>query len=256
MKRIRERDLILPALYLINNHPGISTSELISGLEKILNPTGEDAKILKGRSDTKFSQIVRNLVAHHTIDQQGLGYTNYEHIGSNGYFTVTPSGKSYLDQNLSVISYLLENGFQYSDFLEGVQEISDAHSKNRKILEFDEDDPIFEGRKRISSSVVSERSRTLRDAAIQYYSIDGHIKCEVCGFDFYTVYGELGKGFIEIHHKKPLYQYEDEDMGIFLSEAVERVSPLCSNCHRMIHRNRASTLDVDEFKAKLEAQSE
>ena len=36
-----------------------------------------------------------------------------------------------------------------------------------------------------------------------YYKKFGKLNCEVCDFDFYKVYGEIGKGFIEAHHRVP-----------------------------------------------------
>lgn len=32
----------------------------------------------------------------------------------------------------------------------------------------------------------------------------GALKCETCSFDFKEIYGELGEGFAECHHKKPV----------------------------------------------------
>lgn len=99
MTEYSERDLILPALDIINRKPGIATADLIKELEDILSPDGEDIVILAGRSDTKFSQKVRNLVSHHTIDQKGLGYVNSEQEGRNWYHTITSSGEEYLHTN-------------------------------------------------------------------------------------------------------------------------------------------------------------
>ncbi len=48
----------------------MTTAELIVELEARMNPVGQDAKILDGRSDTYFSQKVRNLVSHRN---QGTG---------------------------------------------------------------------------------------------------------------------------------------------------------------------------------------
>jgi hypothetical protein len=64
--RFHESDLYIPTLRITNSSSGgfITTSDLIEQLECIFNITGEDAKILDGRSDTKFSQIVRNMVSH------------------------------------------------------------------------------------------------------------------------------------------------------------------------------------------------
>lgn len=60
MARISEKDLVLPALYVIKNHDKATTSVLIKELTEAFKPTGEDAEILAGRTDTKFSQKVRN----------------------------------------------------------------------------------------------------------------------------------------------------------------------------------------------------
>ena len=36
-----------------------------------------------------------------------------------------------------------------------------------------------------------------------------------------------------------------------LGEAIKKVVPLCSNCHRMIHRNINKMLSIEELKALL-----
>ena len=62
--RIEEKMLILPALYIVKRNGKATTSDLIAELTYVFNPSGEDAEILVGRNDTKFSQKVRNLVSH------------------------------------------------------------------------------------------------------------------------------------------------------------------------------------------------
>lgn len=37
---------------------------------------------------------------------------------------------------------------------------------------------------------------------------NGPLYCEICGFDFYKTYGELGGDFIEGHHTLPVSQLE------------------------------------------------
>ncbi len=100
MTEFSERDLILPALEIISRQPGIATSALITRLEEKLEPDGEDLLILKNRNDTKFTQKVRNLVSHHTIDQLGLGYINSDQRGKNWYHTITTTGQEYLEKFL------------------------------------------------------------------------------------------------------------------------------------------------------------
>ena len=64
--RITERDLVIPALRAAAQRPGgyISTTDLSRELEEYFQPSGEDAAILDGRRDSRFSQIVRNLKSH------------------------------------------------------------------------------------------------------------------------------------------------------------------------------------------------
>lgn len=72
----------------------------------------------------------------------------------------------------------------------------------------------------------------------------GTIKCEVCGFDFYEVYGELGYGFIECHHTKPISKLSKDD-----KTTLSDLSLVCSNCHRMLHRK--SDLSIQELNDLL-----
>jgi predicted HNH restriction endonuclease len=98
-----------------------------------------------------------------------------------------------------------------------------------------------------------KRSKKLRDFAIQQFleKNNGNLFCEVCSFNFYKKYGEHGKDFIEIHHKEILKDKDIMGEKQKLSEAIKKVSPLCSNCHRMIHRNREKMQTIEELKSIL-----
>jgi 5-methylcytosine-specific restriction protein A len=61
----------------------------------------------------------------------------------------------------------------------------------------------------------------------------GALKCEICSFDFKEIYGELGEGFAECHHKKPVSQLLPDEKTKLVDLAI-----LCANCHRMIHRSK------------------
>ena len=65
-----EYEISIKALDVIKNRPGIRTSELIDELRRIMKPSGEDLKILDGRNDDKFSQKVRNLKSHNSIQDK------------------------------------------------------------------------------------------------------------------------------------------------------------------------------------------
>jgi len=245
-ERIAERELILPALFLIDLRKGLTTSDLIEELTDLMHPSGEDAEILEGRKDTKFSQKVRNLVSHNTLER--LEYATYRSIHGNGIFQITETGKGYLIENTEIIEYLLSNNFAYKDIKDSFEDVSVAKENRKKVLTYDENLMITEGTKRNRNVILYTRSSKLRDFAIEKYTVGGHIKCVVCLFDFFDFYGEIGKNYIEIHHVKPVLQYEEEEEDKFLKDALENVIPACSNCHRMIHRNRQNPLSVVDLK--------
>lgn len=87
-----------------------------------------------------------------------------------------------------------------------------------------------------------ERSSVNRAACIE---IQGDI-CKVCGFNFGTVYGEIGKGFIEVHHIEPVSGLQQ---GTVVNPASDLV-PLCANCHSMIHR-KSPPYTVEELKTMI-----
>lgn len=78
-----------------------------------------------------------------------------------------------------------------------------------------------------------------------YFKLNGKLDCEVCGFDFYVFYGDIGKGFIEAHHRLPLSDINGESVT-----KLEDLALVCSNCHKMLHKS-LDTLSVDELKVKI-----
>lgn len=71
----------------------------------------------------------------------------------------------------------------------------------------------------------------------------GALKCEICQFDFFESYGNLGLGYIECHHTKPLFELNTER-----KTTLTDLSLLCSNCHRMVHKDLS--LSIIDFKEK------
>lgn len=59
-------------------------------------------------------------------------------------------------------------------------------------------------------------------------------KCQGCNFSFAERYGEMGEGFIEVHHLRPLSSLEEGVLSQY--NVATDFAVLCSNCHRMIHR--------------------
>jgi hypothetical protein len=78
------------------------------------------------------------------------------------------------------------------------------------------------------------RSQKLRDGKIRDSLLKngGRLICEVpkCNFDFLQTYGEIGRGFAHVHHKKPLAKRRAGRTN-YADLAI-----VCANCHAMIHR--------------------
>jgi predicted HNH restriction endonuclease len=87
-------------------------------------------------------------------------------------------------------------------------------NQNKNTIEvFDENIIIQEGKKKFEETAGYERSSRLRKYAIEYFTKENKINCHCCSFNFSDFYGkELGRGFIEIHHKKPIFKYKDDDI--------------------------------------------
>ena len=146
---------------------------------------------------------------------------------------------------MDAIRYILINDFKWDDIKDGLEWVYTKNKEKKKIEIFDENIFIQEGIKKIVEVNVYERSNKLRDIAIDYYTTDGKINCKACNFNFEKFYGtDIGKRYIEIHHTKPIFKYEDEDLNQVITNALRNVSPVCSNCHRMIHRNWSKPLEL------------
>lgn len=104
-----------------------------------------------------------------------------------------------------------------------------------------------EGSYKLSLHKVYERDSQLRQNALLEYGL----YCQICGFNFEESYGELGKGFIEVHHITPLHKLK----GLSSTNSIEDLIPVCANCHRMFHRNKNNTPTPDEIKALIRLHS-
>ena len=243
--RISEPELIIPTLrHLRDNPDGLTTSQLITLLTAELHPTGEDLTILAGRRDTKFSQKVRNLTAHRNLEGKGLAV--YDE--ATGITKITKRGMEHLDNNEAIFDSLEASGFDRKTIRKAVKkDYTDI------ILE----DTISEGLQSKAMRKHRERSKKLRDAKIAQVKRDngGKVSCIVCGFDFSETYDGHGEGYIEIHHLAPVHLMDVEGSQKKLSDALKEVVPLCSNCHRMIHRDRGHILTPNELKKIIEDAS-
>lgn len=103
---------------------------------------------------------------------------------------------------------------------------------------------LFEGAKKTITINAYERSTEAREQCIEHWKTI----CAVCDFDFEESYGELGKGFIHVHHLKPISQIGNT----YQVDPINDLRPVCPNCHAMLHRQK-ETLTIEELKTIMAA---
>lgn len=99
-----------------------------------------------------------------------------------------------------------------------------------------------EGRLVLRQHLTKERSNKLISAfkrALASYN------CQVCGFNFKETYGDIGRGFIEAHHTKPVSSLNEKERI-----STRDLIAVCSNCHRILHRKNPP-LDWKKLKERL-----
>lgn len=97
-----------------------------------------------------------------------------------------------------------------------------------------------EGATRQVTVNLYERSAEARTICINRYGLN----CSVCGFNFDKAYGEIGEGFIHVHHLKPLAEV---GKGYKLNP-IKDLRPVCPNCHVMLHQKKPAH-SIEELKA-------
>jgi predicted HNH restriction endonuclease len=122
----------------------------------------------------------------------------------------------------------------------GITQTDYSYSSSEEIVE---PEKYFEGAlKRISVNIY-ERNTRARNECIEHYGL----KCSICSFDFETIYGEIGKGFIHVHHIKPISEIAKE----YSLDPIKDLRPVCPNCHSMIHRTQPA-LSIEEVKERFD----
>lgn len=113
----------------------------------------------------------------------------------------------------------------------------------------DIDDPqgVIEGAKKQVTVNAYERDASAKARCIKRWGC----VCVVCTFDFGDEFGELGEGFIHVHHLKPIHTIGEAYVLI----PEEDLRPVCPNCHAMLHRKK-DVLSIEDLQAIRMAQLE
>jgi len=99
---------------------------------------------------------------------------------------------------------------------------------------------------------IRERSAKLRDLARDHFakrSPDKRLHCAACNWSAPTGL-DLSGPIVEIHHGVGISLYPVEGKAMTFEEAVLYLTPLCPNCHRIIHAKKGGGgFSLDELKA-------
>ena len=87
-----------------------------------------------------------------------------------------------------------------------------------------------------------ERNPKARARCIEFHGAC----CCICGFDFEAVYGEIGAGYIHVHHLTPLSSITKE----YQVDPTKDLRPVCPNCHAIIHKKNPP-FTIEEVKNLL-----
>ena len=91
-----------------------------------------------------------------------------------------------------------------------------------------------------------ERNPAARQKCIDYY---GTI-CAVCNIDFEETYGDIGKGFIHVHHLTPLSKIGKT----YEVDPIKDLRPVCPNCHSMLHKKNPP-LALEMLRVRIQNRS-
>ena len=113
--------------------------------------------------------------------------------------------------------------------------------------EIDPQEPLVEGaRKRVTVNIY-ERNPKAREECLKEHGYE----CAVCEMSFEEYYGDIGRGFIHVHHIKELSSIRGE----YEIDPVKDLRPVCPNCHAMLHKKKPA-FSVDELRQRLKKQNE
>ena len=104
---------------------------------------------------------------------------------------------------------------------------------------------LTEGAKKEITVNAYERSSEARQKCIEKYGTN----CQVCGFDFEKIYGEIGKDFIHVHHLTEISCIAEN----YEVNPIKDLRPVCPNCHAMLHKNKPA-YSIEELIKIIEKQ--
>jgi len=189
----------------------------------------------------ELSELLRALPIHPVEIRRHPKFRNPNgvHLKLTNFLALDPS---YAGAGMGRYSRLDAEVFtRFQDQPDRVRELAGAiraGSERFPVAAEEGEEEAHEGRLLMRQHLHRERNRRLRNQKIQYALKDyGRLPCEVCGIEFGEMYGAVGQGFIEIHHRMPLHLSGPR------ATKLDDLALLCPNCHRVLHRDASLTIE-------------
>lgn len=151
--------------------------------------------------------------------------------------------------NLSVlVEFFKASGSEYELCLRPsvIEALRELGIGSQGIWSFQEElgieEPLVEGASFTVQVSAFERNPVARQKCVAHYGTS----CSVCGFNFGATYGGSAKGYIHVHHLKPLASIGEE----YVIDPIKDLRPVCANCHAVIHL-RQPPYSIEEVKVLL-----
>ncbi|MBT2700425.1 HNH endonuclease [Bacillus sp. ISL-40] len=103
---------------------------------------------------------------------------------------------------------------------------------------------LEEGMRKTVMVNIYERNPIARKQCMDHYGV----QCQICNINFEDTYGEVGKGFIHVHHIIPLHEIQQG----YIVAPINDLIPVCPNCHAMLHRKEnGEYLTIGQLKERI-----
>ncbi|MBS1687534.1 MAG: HNH endonuclease [Bacteroidetes bacterium] len=233
-------------------NPNWNRDELILALDLYFDLNNKNIDSINPKI-IELSAILNSLPYHQNVENQTFRNANgvAMKLGNFRRFDETHIGKGLSrGGKLEEVIWLefFNNRSRLKEIASNIKSIVQNKPLTNLLSRVEEDDisyEVKEGNTLYKLHKFYERNQTLikkkKQSLLDKY---GALICEVCDFNFKAFYGSIGEGFIECHHNRPLHTLKGTEK-ITLGD----LSPVCSNCHRMLHRNNFMQLTINDLNS-------
>ncbi|MCR9134150.1 MAG: HNH endonuclease [bacterium] len=222
----------------ITNDKDISILQVMYSFEDNKAAASQIGMILSGEKGRKASGPINLEIGNwgkRLIKKYPIGLTKRED-GSERKWDLFFDGWN--DENSNLFIWKMKN--ELSEALEKARLTGDIQFAEE--LPNEDLEKMNEGIKKTIQVNVYERNYKARQKCIEFWEPI----CAVCGFEFEKKYGELGRGFIHVHHLIPI----SEIGKAYQVDPINDLRPVCPNCHAMLHKTNPP-LTIEELKKKI-----